>query len=137
MNRDSDDVLAVAACLGDAVRSKDAPVALSLMTDDVVFMFSFGPPIVGRDGVRDALFGPARWKQDVEETIGEVSVEIVGGIAIVTRESSATATVTVGRSALPSLSVKGRTIAVFRRQVDGWKLARWLNLMQKVRADGA
>jgi ketosteroid isomerase-like protein len=135
VDRDSDDVLAVAACLRDAVRLKDVSVALSLMTEDVVLIGPIGPAIVGRDAVRDALFGPVRWKQDVEETVGEPSVEIVGGIAIVLRESFATATLTVGRSALPSVSMRGRTIAVFRKQVDGWKLARWLNLMQKVRED--
>ena len=30
-----------------------------------------------------------------------------------------------------AISMTGRTISVYRRQVDGWKLARWLNLMEK------
>jgi len=49
------DVLAVAACLREALRQKDVPVALSLMTDDVVFVGSVGPPIAGLDSVRAAL----------------------------------------------------------------------------------
>ena len=128
---DTDDVMAVAACLRDAVRVKDVSVALSLMTDDVILMGPAGPPIVGHDAVRDALFVPARWRQDVEETVSDVSVEVLGRVAIVVRNTSATATLIVGHCPLPSITMRGRTIAVFRRQVDGWKLARWLNLMEK------
>lgn len=128
---DNDDVLAVAACLRDAVRLKDVSVALSLMTDDVILMGPAGPPIVGHEAVRDALFVPARWRQDGEETVNDVSVEVLGRTAIVVRNNSATASLTVGRGPLPSITMTGRTIAVFRRQVDGWKLARWLNLMEK------
>jgi ketosteroid isomerase-like protein len=127
---DTNDVLAVAACLRDAVRSKDTSVALSLMTDDVIFMGPVGPPIVGHQAVHATLF-VARWSQDVEETVDNVSVEVLGRTAIVIRSSSATASLTVGRAPLPSITMAGRTISVFRRQVDGWKLARWLNLMEK------
>jgi hypothetical protein len=37
----------------------------------------------------------------------------------------------VGSGPLPSITIRGRTISVFRHQVDGWKLARWINLMEK------
>jgi ketosteroid isomerase-like protein len=97
----------------------------------VILIGPAGPPIVGKDAVRDALFVPSRWRQDVEETDSDVSVEVLGQIAIVTRNSSVVAALTVGHRALPAITMTGRTISVFRRQVDGWKLARWLNLMQK------
>jgi len=132
---DTNDVLAVAACLRDAIRLKDVAVALSLMTDDVVLIGPAGPPIVGHDAVRDALFVPARWRQEVEETVVDVSVEVLGRTAIVVRSISATATLTIGRGALPAITMVGRTISVFRRQVDGWKLARWLNLMEKAQEE--
>jgi ketosteroid isomerase-like protein len=128
---DSGDVLAVAACLRDAVRSKDVSVALSLMTDDVIIMGPAGPPLVGHEAVRNALFVPARWRQDVEETVNDISVEVLGRIAIVMRNGCATGSLTIGRASLPAITMSGRTISVFRRQVDGWKLARWLNLMEK------
>jgi ketosteroid isomerase-like protein len=127
---DTNDVLAVAACLRDAVRSKDASVALSLMTDDVILMGPVGPPIVGHEAVRATLF-VARWRQDVETTVNDVSVEMLGRTAIVLTSSSATASLMVGSGPLPSITIRGRTISVFRHQVDGWKLARWINLMEK------
>ena len=35
---------------------------------------------------------------------------------------------------LPMFTVSGRTISVFRRQVDGWKLARLISLMAKAKS---
>src|SRR5262245_24785234 len=115
------------------MRVKDESVALSLMTDDVVLVGPIGPPIVGRDAVRGAFFPRAGWKEEFEETVTSLSVEVLGEIAIVVREASATATLTIAGGTLPPFSMSGRTILVFRKQVDGWKLARWLNLMQKVK----
>lgn len=129
-NHDTD-VLAVDACLRDAIRLKDVGVALSLMTEDVVLVGPAGPPIAGRDAVRDALFVSPRWKQDVEEIVNGVSVEVLGETAIIVRDSSVTATATFGLGALPSVRLTGRTISVFRHQLDGWKLARSLSLMRK------
>jgi ketosteroid isomerase-like protein len=60
---------------------------------------------------------------------------VLGRTAIVVRSISATATLTIGRGALPAITMVGRTISVFRRQVDGWKLARWLNLMEKAQEE--
>jgi ketosteroid isomerase-like protein len=79
---DTNDILAVAACLRDAARLKDASVARSLMTDDAILMGPIGPPIVGHEAVRRHAFG-ARWRQDVEETVNDVSVEVLGRTAIV------------------------------------------------------
>ena len=126
-----DDVLAADACLRDAIRLKDVGVALSLMTEDVVLVGPAGPPITGRDAVRDALFVSPQWKQDVEEIVNDVSVEVLHETAIVVRNFSVTATAIFGGGALPPVRLTGRTISVVRHQLDGWKLARLLSLMRK------
>jgi len=101
------------------------------MTDDVILMGPAGPPIVGHEEVRKALFVPARWRQDVEETVNDVSVEVLGRMAILVRNSSATASLTIGRGSLPAISMTGRTVSVYRRQVDGWKLGLAMSLKRK------
>src|SRR5262249_62367864 len=119
------------ASLDVRLRWKVVGGPFSHMTSAAALVAPAGPPIAGRDAVRDALFGPRRWKHYVEEIVDDVSVEVLGETAIVVRNSSVTATATFGRSALPSVTFRGRTISVFRHQLDGWKLARSLNVMRK------
>lgn len=129
---DRDDVLAVSACLREAIRAKDVAVAVSLTTDDVLLVGLAGPPVVGRDAARAALSVKPRLGYDVQETTTDITVEVLGDTAIVTR--SASVRPTRERGALPLIEMHGRIISVFRRQVDGWKLARWLNLLAKVKS---
>jgi ketosteroid isomerase-like protein len=93
-------------------------------------MSAVSPPIVGHEAARATLF-TARWRQDVEATVNDVSVEVLGRTAIVITSGSAIASLTVGGGPLPSITMTGRTISVFRRQLDGLKLARLLNLVEK------
>jgi ketosteroid isomerase-like protein len=122
------DILAVAACLREAFRQKDVPVALSLMTDDVVMVPPLGAPVVGLDAVRTALTSnPLPWKCEIDDTIFDVTVEVLGHTAIF---SGNKVTVTTPQNpAVPALTMQGRVIAIYRRQVDGWKLARYVSLM--------
>jgi uncharacterized protein (TIGR02246 family) len=128
MDDSTTDILAVAACLKEALRQKDVAVALSLMTDDVVVVPPVGPPISGLDAVRAALSSnPLPWTYSVEDTTQNVMVEVLGNLAIVTGEKR---TVVAPESkALPTVTMQGRVIAIYRRQVDGWKLARYISLV--------
>jgi ketosteroid isomerase-like protein len=126
-----DDVLAVAACLKEAMRQKDVPVALSLMTDDVVIVPLHGVPLVGLDAVRAALDSrPLPWKYEVADTTQDVTVEALGNVALVTSERLTVAAPEI--RSLPTVTLQGRVISIFRRQVDGWKLARYVSLMAPV-----
>jgi ketosteroid isomerase-like protein len=121
------DVLAVAACLREAFRLKDLPVILSLMTDDVVIVPPLGVPVVGLDAVRTAFASnPLPWKYNVEDFTRDVSVEVLGNVAIVS--GNRVTVFTPENPVVPSVTMEGRTIAVYRRQVNGWKLARFVSL---------
>ena len=63
------------------------PVALSLMTDDIVMVPLDGAPVVGLGAVRALLcLNPLPWKYHVEETTENVTVEVLGNVAVVTSE---------------------------------------------------
>jgi uncharacterized protein (TIGR02246 family) len=129
---DAADVAAVAACLRDAMQRRDVAVALSLMTDDIVIVPPVGPPVVGLDAIRAALtaeptFNWLKIEYDVEHAFGDLTVEVLGDVAVVASNDSGV--VTPRDKAFPTITMRGRVINVFRRRVDGWRLARSINLM--------
>jgi uncharacterized protein (TIGR02246 family) len=132
---DAADVAAIVACLRDAMQRKDLAVALSLMTDDIVVVPPVGPSIAGLDAVRALTAEPRlswfKLELDVEHAFGDATVEILGEVAVVMSNDSTV--VTARDDTFPSVRMSGRVINVFRRRVDGWRLARSVNLMANVR----
>jgi ketosteroid isomerase-like protein len=131
------DVLAAVGCLDHAIREKDVDVVLSLMTDDVVIVPALGEPLVGHDAVRATLSAkvPLPWKFEVDDLTEDRSVEFLGNVAVVTGTRSTV--ITQENSIRPVVAFRGRTISIYRHQVDGWKLARYLSLMAPVNSGGA
>ena len=91
-----------------------------------------GPPVVGLDAVRAALTAEPtinwfKYEYDVEHAFGDFTVEVLGDFAVVASNDSH---VVMSRNkAFPTVTMRGRVINVFRRRVDGWRLARSINLM--------
>jgi ketosteroid isomerase-like protein len=63
----------------------------------------------------------------VERAFGDLTVEVLGDVAVVASNDSGV--VTPRDKAFPTITMRGRVINVFRRRVDGWRLARSINLM--------
>jgi len=106
------------------------------MTEDVVLIGPAGPPIVGHDAVRDALFVPARWRQDVEETVTDVSVEVLGRTAIVVRSISATASLTTRARLSPGNydDRAAQSVCFVAKWTAGSSRGGW-NLMEKAQEE--
>ena len=130
---EKDDIRAAASCLKEALRQKDVAVALSLMTDDVVIVGGVGAPVAGHDAVRKLLSTELPWNYTADELPVDSTVEMLGDMAIIVSNGLAVVKPEDPTLSLPMFTVSGRTISVFRRQVDGWKLARLISLLAKAK----
>ena len=122
---------AFAAASKIAMARKDLDAMLSMMTDDVVLLTASGPPVVGREAVRELYSGMLK-KTNVQNTASSsaFTIEAVGNVVVVAGKDSATINqVGVG----PARMVRGLAISVFRCEGGNWKLARSLNLMAPVK----
>ena len=126
-----DRVRAVQAELGRALAVGDLEHAMSLMTDDVTFQASAGPPIVGRDAARQVFVTLRNF--DVTISQADCNIDVVGDTALVVGRQ--TATLTLGRFGR-KVTFSGPVIGVYRIDAGSWKLARALNLMSVIRSGG-
>jgi uncharacterized protein (TIGR02246 family) len=107
-----------------AVRAQDIDRLLSLVTDDVVFLPSSGPPIRGKEAVGDlyrSLFG----QFDVEQSASTEEIEVAGDWAF----SWGAETMTLSpRGGGQPIRLRGKGLTILRRQPDGsWRFARAIN----------
>jgi uncharacterized protein (TIGR02246 family) len=107
-----------------AVQARDIDRLLGLVTDDVVFLPSIGPPIRGKDAVGD-LYRSLFSQYDVEQSANTEEIEVGGDWAF----SWGAETLTLSpRGGGPPVRMRGKGMAILRRQPDGsWKYARGIN----------
>ena len=105
----------------------DLDAVVAAMTDDVVLLTAAGPPVGGRDAVRQ-MYSSLVGKFCIENTAtsADFTVDVVGNVAVVFGRDSAKMTPLSGG---PTMLVVGPAVSVFRRVDGAWKLARSLNLM--------
>ena len=127
------EIEAFATASKGAMARNDLDAVLVGMTDDVVLLTAAGPPVVGRDAVRQ-MYSSLAGKFHIENTAAsaDFTVDVVGDVAVVFGKDTAKMTPLNGD---PAMLVAGPAVSVFRR-VDGtWKLARSLNLMTPVKPE--
>jgi uncharacterized protein (TIGR02246 family) len=107
-----------------AVQARDIDRLLGLVTDDVVFLPSSGPPIRGKEAVGD-LYRSLFSQFDVEQSASIEEVEVGGDWAF----SWGAETLTLSpRGGGRPIRLRGKGLAILRRQPDGsWKYARGIN----------
>jgi len=131
---DQDDVRAeieaLAAASKDAMARHDLDAVLATMTEDVVLLSTSGPPIVGREAVRQFYSGMVgKFIVQNTATSANFAVDAIGNVALVVGKDSDTLTPVGGG---PTMMVSGPAVSVFRREDGKWKLARSVNLMVPV-----
>jgi uncharacterized protein (TIGR02246 family) len=111
----------------------DLDAVLATMTDDVVLLSAAGPPVVGREAVRQMYSGlVGKFRVENTATSADFTVDVVGDVAVVVGRDSSKLTPVDGG---PTMLLSGPAVSVFRR-VDGtWKLAHSLNLMAPVKPE--
>jgi len=123
----ADEIEALVRRHKDAAARNDIDAVVSMMTDDVVLLTASGPPIIGIEAVR-AQYLTFAGKFTIVSTARREDFTVTphGDLALVVGIDSAMVTpVPTG----PALQVSGPAVSVFRRNAEGWKLARAINLM--------
>ena len=127
------EIEALAEVSKSAMARNDLDAVLATMTDDVVLLSATGPPVVGREAVRQMYSGlVGKFRMENTATGTDFTLDVVGSVAIVFGKDSAKMTPVDGG---PTVFLSGPAVSVFRR-VDGmWKIARSLNLMAPVKSE--
>jgi uncharacterized protein (TIGR02246 family) len=121
----SDEVRAVQAELGEALKRKDLDRAISLMTSDVTLLSSKGPPVTGHEAAR-RLYADLFAKFNISVADAHCTVDVVGGAAVVVGQQTTTLVPVRGRR---PMNFAARVIAVYRREGGSWKLARAISVV--------
>ena len=126
-----DEVRAVQAELGGALRRKEIDRALALMTADVTFLAVKGPAVIGQEAVR-RLYVDLLANFDITVTDAHCTVDVVGDAAMVMGQQTTLVTTRGKRK----ITVVSRTVAIYRREADSWRLARALSVVTPKASSG-
>jgi uncharacterized protein (TIGR02246 family) len=108
----------------EAVKAKDLDRLLTLVTDDVIFLPSSGPPIKGKDAV-GGLYRALFTQFDIDQTADNEEIVLTGEWAFSWGAETLTLSPLQGGS---PVRLHGKGLAILRRQQDGsWKFARGIN----------
>jgi uncharacterized protein (TIGR02246 family) len=108
----------------DAVKTKDIDRLLTLVTDDVVFLPPTGPPIKGKEAVRD-LYQLLFAQLDVMQSAKNEEIQVIGDWAFAWGSESLILT---PRSGGAAVEMAGKGLTILRRLTDGsWRFARGIN----------
>jgi uncharacterized protein (TIGR02246 family) len=128
MTREEEEVRAVVAAWNEASKRGDTAKVLSLMTKDAVFLVPGAPPM-DRAGFEAASKGMVAGGRPLFEARQEIEEVVVSGDVAYMR-AFLRVSITMPGTFTPTVRA-GYTLTIFRREADGWKLARDANLMVK------
>ncbi len=131
METDEQQIRRLVATWIDATKAGDTDTVLSLMTDDVVFLVTGQPPMIGKAAFAAAM--QAQSGQGVRpqfEGRSEIQeIQIFGDWAYMWTKLSVT--ITPPASSQP-ITRAGNTLTILRKENDKWLLARDANMLAVV-----
>jgi len=108
-----------------AVRAKDIPRLVGMVTDDAVFLPPGLPPIRGRQAVETMYQSFFPQFSSVEQTVSMEEVQVAGDWAFAWGTEQFTL---VPRAGGAPIEMQGKGMSILKRQPDGsWKFARGIN----------
>ena len=116
----------------EATKAGDAETVLSLMTDDVIFLISGQPPMIGKAAFAAAMqsqSGQPRPKFDGKSEIQEI--QILGDWAYMRTKLTVIVTPPGGQP----INRSGHTLTILKKQNGKWLLARDANMLAPVRSE--
>ena len=118
----------------EATKTGDIETVLSLMSDDVVFLVSGQPPMVGKSTFRAAAQAPAGQAAPQFDGKSEIQeIQVLGDWAYMWTKLSVVVTPPGGA---PPITRAGHTLTILKK-VDGkWLLARDANMLVTLSSGG-
>jgi len=131
MTSDEQEIRQLVATWIEATKAGDADTVLCLMTDDVVFLVTGQPPMIGKAAfaaVMQAQSGPARPQFDGKSEIQEL--QVLGDWAYMWTNLTVIVTPPGGQP----ITRAGHTLSILKKQNGQWLLARDANMLATVPA---
>lgn len=130
MQQDEQEIRQLVATWMEATRAGDIDTILSLMADDVVFLISGQPPMIGKAAFAAAAQSQAGQPAPSFEGASEIQeIRVLGDWAYMW--TKLTVVVTPPGDA-PSMKRAGHTLSVLKKQNGRWLLARDANMLVPV-----
>ena len=127
MESDEQEIRQLVATWMEATKAGDAETVLGLMAEDVVFLVTGQPPMIGKSAFADAVRAQSTEGSPRFEGTSEIQeIKVLGDWAFMWTKLSVVVTPPGGES---SITRSGHTLSILRRQDGKWVLARDANML--------
>jgi uncharacterized protein (TIGR02246 family) len=133
MTSDEQEIRQLVATWMGATKRGDPDTVLSLMADDVVFLMTGRPPLVGKEAFAAAARAQAggHTAPQIDGRSEVQEVQVLGDWAFLRTALTVTVTPPGGG---PAITRSGHTLSILQRQNGRWVLARDANMLATVPA---
>jgi uncharacterized protein (TIGR02246 family) len=132
MNSDEQNIRQLVATWIDATKSGDTGTVLSLMADDVVFLVTGQPPMIGKAAFAAAMRAQSSQGRPQFEGKSEIQeIQVLGDWAYMWTKLTVVFTPPGGAS---SVTRAGNTLTILKKQNGKWVLARDANMLAVVQS---
>jgi uncharacterized protein (TIGR02246 family) len=132
MDTDEQEIRQLVATWIDATKAGDTDTVLSLMSDDVVFLVTGQPPMIGKTAFAAAMRAQSGQGRPQFEGKSEIQeIRVLGDWAYMW--TKLTVVITPPGSASP-ITRAGNTLTILKKQSGKWVLARDANMLAAVQA---
>ena len=130
MSSDEQEIRQLVATWIDATKTGDTDTVLRLMADDVVFLVTGQPPMIGKAAFAAAMRAQSGQGRPQFEGKSEIQeIQVLGDWAFMWTKLRVIATPPDGS---PPIERAGHTLSVLRKDTGRWVLARDANLLSPV-----
>jgi uncharacterized protein (TIGR02246 family) len=134
MTSDEKDIRELVATWMAATRAGDIDAVLNLMTEDVVFLVTGQPPMMGKSAFAAAAKGQTGQGSPQFDGTSEIQeIRVIGDWAFMWTRLSVVVTPSGGG---PSMTRAGHTLTILRKLEGKWLLARDANMLATVSSAG-
>jgi len=130
MQSDEQEIRQLVTTWMEATKAGDTKKVLGLMTEDVVFLVTGQPPMIGKSAFAAALQGQSNQERPEFDGKSEIQeIQVFGDWAYMWTKLSV---VVIPPGGAPPMTRAGHTLSILRKQDGKWLLARDANMLSQV-----
>lgn len=130
MQQDEQEIRQLVSTWMEATKAGDIDTVLSLMADDVVFLVTGQPPMVGKSAFAEAARAQSGQAAPTFEGVSEIQeIQVLGEWAYMWTRLKVVVTPPGGAS---SMTRTGHTLSILKKQNGKWVLARDANMLAPI-----
>lgn len=133
MQSDEQEIRQLVETWMEATKAGDADTVLSLMAEDVVFLVSGQPPMIGKSAFAAAMQAQSNQEPSQFDGKSEIQeIQVLGDWAYMWTKLSV---VVIPSGGGPSMTRAGHTLSILKKQDGKWVLACDANMLSSVKAE--